>query len=280
MIPLNAVLLAAGYGTRLYPLTRDCPKALLPLGEAVLLDPMMDNLLAVPGLAKTVLVTNHRFAEGFRQWAAQRRRTLEIIDNGTATPQTRLGAVRDLLLALARVPSDEDVVVLGTDNLFTWSLAEFVEFAMAKRPAAVIALRPAASAEEATRCGVAELAADPSTRAGGPSLGMSPRGLHGRVIRFVEKPAVPPSMTVVLCVYYFPAPLRNRIRQFIQEGGNGDAPGYLIEWLVSREPVHGFMTGGAWFDIGTLETYQLAVQRWQRMRSSGSSQVRTRRRNA
>jgi NDP-sugar pyrophosphorylase family protein len=85
----------------------------------------------------------------------------------------------------------------------------------------------------------------------------------GRVTRCIEKPAVPPSLTVVLCVYYFPAPLRARIQDFIREGGNGDAPGYLIEWLVSREPVHGFMTGGEWFDIGTQETYQLAVQRWQ-----------------
>lgn len=259
---VSAVLLAAGYGTRLYPLTRDCPKALLPLGEAVLLDPVIENLLAVPGVTKAVLVTNHRFAGQFRHWAAQHRRPLEILDDGTATPQTRLGAVRDLLLALERLPSDEDVVVLGTDNLFTWSLAEFVKFATAKRPAAVIAVRPAASTEEATRCGVVESAGD------------------GRVTRFVEKPAVPPSMTVVLCVYYFPAPLRNRIRQFIQEGGNGDAPGYLIEWLVGREPVYGFMTGGEWFDIGTQDTYQRAVRRWQGMPPAGSSQGRTRRRGS
>jgi len=250
-MPLSAVLLAAGYGTRLYPLTQDCPKALLPLGDTVLLDPVMDNLLAVPGITKRVLVTNHRFAEQFRQWAAGRRQDLEILDNGTATPETRLGAVQDLLLALEHVPPDQDVVVLGTDNLFTWPLADFVSFARAKRPAAAIAVRQAPSVEEARRCGVVELAGD------------------GRVIRCVEKPTAPPSLTVVLCVYYFPAPLRARIQQFIQEGGNGDAPGFLIEWLVSREPVHGFMTAGEWFDIGTQDTYQLAVQRWSHPLSPG-----------
>ena len=245
---LTAILLAGGYATRLYPLTADRPKALLPLGEGVILDAVVKSLERIPGITQRLLVTNHRFAERFRQWAAGRRRDLEILDNGTATPQTRLGAVQDLLLALEHVPPDQDVVVLGTDNLFTWPLADFVAFARAKRPAATVAVRQADSLDEARRCGVVDLAAD------------------GRVTRCVEKPTAPPSLTVVLCVYYFPAPLRTRIQQFIREGGNGDAPGYLIEWLVSREPVHGFMTAGEWFDIGTQDTYQLAVQRWQEER--------------
>lgn len=243
---LSAILLAAGYGTRLYPLTEDCPKALLPLrnSHTVLLDPLMDNLSAVPGLGQVVLVTNHRFAGRFSQWAAERTRTLEILDDGTDTPQTRLGAVRDLLLAWERLPSDRDVVVLGTDNVFAWSLEDFATFARAKRPAATLAVRRAASPDEARRSGVIEMADD------------------GRVSRFVEKPAVPPSLIIGLCVYYFPSPLRQRIRQFIQEGGNGDAPGYVIEWLASRHPVYGFLTGGEWFDIGTKDAYEHAIQRW------------------
>ncbi|MBI3088389.1 MAG: nucleotidyltransferase family protein [Candidatus Omnitrophica bacterium] len=241
---LSAVLLAAGYGTRLYPLTKDRPKALLPLGDTVLLDPVMDALRAVPGLASMVLVSNHRFAEGFRQWRAQRGLALEVVDDGTDAPETRLGAIRDLLLGLARVPASHDALVLGTDNLFTWSLAEFVRVARTKRPAATVTLRQSPSRDEARRCAVVDVEPD------------------GRVRRYVEKPAEPFSSIVGLCVYYLPSSVRRRVQEFLDQGGQGDAPGYFIEWLVSREPVYGFLTAGEWFDVGTQASYQAAVQRW------------------
>jgi len=244
MTPLSAVLLAAGYGTRLYPLTTDRPKALLPLGHAVLLDPVMDNLRAVPGLTSLVLVTNHRFAEQFRRWQAQRGLTLEVVDDGTAAPEVRLGAIQDLLLGLARVPVAHDVLVLGTDNLFTWPLTEFVRAAEARRPAATTALRRAPSREEARRYAVVEL--DPD----------------GRVRRCAEKPAEPFSLLIGLCVYYLPAQIRHRVQDFLDQGGKGDAPGYFLEWLAAREPVYGVPTAGEWFDIGTPETYRQAVEQW------------------
>ena len=248
--PISAILLAAGYGTRLYPLTKNRPKALLPLGRGVVLDRILSGVQSVPGLSRVILVTNHRFVRQFAAWSQQRRAPLEVVDDGTATPETRLGAIRDLLLGLTRVEQHDDALVLGTDNLFTWSLVDFVAFAKTKRPAVTIALRTVRSRQEASRCAVVELNGD------------------GRLVHCVEKPAQPASLTVSLCVYYIPASSRGRLEEFVKRGGNADAPGYFVEWLVKQEAVYGFMTEGMWFDIGSQETYRRAVQQWRRLPSS------------
>ncbi len=241
---VGVVLLAAGYGTRLHPLTKDCPKALLPLGGGVVMDPMLEAVAGVPGVSKTILVSNHRFIEQFQAWQGKVSVTLELVDDGSVIPEQRLGAIRDLLLALSRIDPRDDVLVLGTDNLFTWSLDEFVAAAKAKRPSPTIAVYEVATFEEASQCGVVEM------------------DRQARVLRCVEKPRQPASKTVGLCVYYFPAPMRGRINEFITTGGNGDAPGYFVEWLVQREPVYGFVAGGEWYDIGTTAAYHEAVRRW------------------
>lgn len=254
-VPVSVVLLAAGYGTRLYPLTKDRPKALLPLGEEgrVVLDWIYSAVQALPGLARAVLVSNHRFVGQFEQWRNERQASVDILDDGTTSPQARLGAIPDLLLALSRVGRAEDVVVLGTDNLFTWSLAEFADFGRCRRPALSVALRVAASAEQAARCGVVE------------------QDRAGRLVRCVEKPAHPFSLTVSLCVYYIPVSCRGRLAEFLQAGGNGDAPGYFLEWVVPREPVYGFMTAGEWYDIGSLEAYRSVLARWPELARRGAA---------
>lgn len=241
---LSVILLAAGYGTRLYPLTEDRPKALLPLGQGVVLDQIVAGVEAVPALSHVVLVTNHRFAKSFEAWNRQQATPVELVDDGTATPQTRIGAIRDLLLGLTRIEPDADALVLGTDNVFTWSLADFAAFAKTKRPAMTVALHTVRSVEEATRCAVVELNPD------------------GRLMRCVEKPREPSSLTISLCVYYIPASCRGRLEEFVAQGGNVDAPGYFVAWLVSQEAVYGFLTQGEWCDIGSQEAYQHALQQW------------------
>ena len=246
---VSVVLLAGGYGTRLYPLTTHCPKALLPLHGGVVLDVIVETLRSIEGLSRIVLVTNHRFLKQFRAWHATRAVNLKIVDDGSTTPETRRGALPDLLLGLDQVGPRDDVLVLGTDNLFTWSLAKFVAFAKTKRPAATVALRKASSLQVARRCGVVKL------------------DRHGRVTECVEKPQHPPSLIIGLCVYYFPVPSRQRIREFVKRrAANLDAPGYFLEWLVTREPVYGCMTRGAWFDIGSPDAYHHVVRWWGRRR--------------
>ncbi len=256
---VSAILLAGGYGTRLYPLTKDCPKALLPIGERVVLDWIVENVSVVAGLSRMILVTNHRFAEQFEAWRSSRQMAqngvdLQFIDDGSSSPDTRLGAIRDLLLGMAEL-GHEDVLVLGTDNVFGWSLVDFASFAVTKRPAATVALQSVSSLEEARRYAVVELDA------------------AARLTRCVEKPAQPTSLTIALCVYYFPFPVRARLEEFLHTGGNVDAPGYFLEWLVQREPVCGFMTDGPWFDIGDQEAYEHAVQYWVSRSPSGTRHV-------
>src|SRR3989338_1705769 len=123
-MPGTAILLAAGYATRLYPLTKDRPKALLPLGSGVILDAVLQSMADATDIVKRVLVTNHRFAEQFRTWQAATRAPVEIIDDGTDTAQTRLGAIRDLELARTRGGAVGDLLVLGTDNLFGWPMRD------------------------------------------------------------------------------------------------------------------------------------------------------------
>ena len=241
---ISVVLLAAGYGTRLYPLTKERSKTLLPLGDGVVLDPILEAVAAVPRLSKTILVTNHRFAAQFHAWKPRRPFAFEVLDDGTATPETRLGAIRDFALALARIPAGDDVLVVGTDNLFSWPLTALIECAITKRPASTIAVGDVESWDVARQSGVVELAPD------------------GRVLRLVEKSPQPPSRTIAFCIYYFPVPVRAKIAGFLAEGGNSDAPGYLIEWLARQDTVYAYRTHGEWFDIGSQEAYRHAQARW------------------
>ena len=245
---ITAVLLAAGYATRLYPLTKDRPKALLSLDRGTILDAVVASLDRVPDLRARILVTNHRFAEQFREWQRVSANGVEILDDGTETAETRLGAIRDLELARKAAAPHDDLLVIGTDNLFQWSLADFVLAAQRYRPEPTIALWEAPSVDAATQFGVVE------------------RDVSFRITEFVEKSARPPSREVALCVYYFPAAMGGKFQQFLNEGGNADAPGYFIQWLVRHGVVYGVMMPGAWYDIGSLESYQAVVREWQQIR--------------
>jgi glucose-1-phosphate thymidylyltransferase len=244
-MPITVILLAAGYATRLYPLTKDRPKALLPFGSGVILDEVMRTVATVPDRRRSVLVTNHCFAEQFRSWQRERSALVTILDDGTQTPETRLGAIRNIELARTQADPSDDLLVIGTDNLFRWRLGDFVREAQRYRPAATVALWRAPSTDAATQFGVVV------------------RDATSRLTAFVEKSPQPPSREVALCVYYFPAAMHTSITRFLNEGGNPDAPGYFIAWLVGQVPVYGVLESGAWYDIGSLASYETAQREWQ-----------------
>ena len=241
---VTAVLLAAGYATRLYPLTKDRPKALLPLAGGTILDAVVRSLEDVPHLRKRLLVTNSRFAGHFREWQRARKAAVEILDDGTQTVETRLGAIRDLALARASTDAADDLLVVGTDNLFHWSLGEFAAAAQRHRPHPSLALWTAPSKDSATQFGVVI------------------RDAETRVTAFVEKSPQPPSAEVALCVYYFPGEMCGRIQEFLASGGNADAPGYFLKWLSEHGRVYGLMMPGPWYDIGSLESYEAVKREW------------------
>jgi len=243
-MPVTAILLAAGYSTRLYPLTRHRPKALLPLREGAILDTVIASLAGVPRLRRRILVTNHRYAAQFRRWRAQRGTDIDILDDGTDHPDTRLGAVRDLELARTRRKVRDDLLVVGTDNLFSWSMKDFVAGARRHRPWASVALGRASSTRAARQ------------------LGVVTRNRVGRLTAFDEKPTRPRSTAVALCVYFFPKPMHAQIRTFLKSGGNPDAPGHFVQWLVRTSTIYGVPMAGSWYDIGTRESYHQACRRW------------------
>ncbi len=253
---ITAIFLAAGYATRLYPLTKDRPKTLLPLGKGVILDEALRAVQGVPGVTQRVLVTNHVFAAQFRAWRRARRANVRILDDGTSTPQTRLGAIRDLDLAWRCSASRSDLLVLGTDNLFTWPLADFVARARRHSPEPSVALWKAPSKAAVSQFGVVT------------------RDRASRLTGFAEKSSHPPSTDVALCVYYFPSAMCGTIRQFLASGGNADAPGYFIQWLARTGTVYGIPMRGMWYDIGTFESYQTVVTAWRHQAPARSARTR------
>jgi glucose-1-phosphate thymidylyltransferase len=234
---VKAVVLAAGYATRLYPLTLDRPKALLPVGGRPMLDHLMGRLEAVEGLDEVYVVTNAKFADAFRDWAAGRGGSpaVRVVDDCTSDEESRLGAIGDLDLTIREAALDDDLLVLAGDNLFSESIAPFPAFALEK---------------------------------GGPALGAYDVGdfdairsyavieLDGddRVIRLEEKPEEPRSTLAGIALYFYPRSALGLVREYLDDGNNPDQPGRLVQWLYPRTPVYGWRVPGRWFDVGSKET--------------------------
>ena len=242
---MRAVVLAAGYATRLYPLTRDRAKPLLPVGGVTILDRLV-TALAGAGVEEIAVVANHRFAPQFEEWraAAPARAAVQILDDGTTSEENRLGAVGDLRFALGRIGVASDLVVAAADNLFGFSLASFVEF-FRRAGTDCITVRREPDPARLARTGVVEI--DPSSR----------------VLRFEEKPARPRSTYASPPLYAFTRATLPLVPEYLASGGNPDAPGHFIAWLCPRRPVHAFVFEGEVFDIGTLESYRALCRRFE-----------------
>ena len=240
---MKCILLAAGYATRLYPLTQDRPKALLPIGGGSILDFLIAKISAVPVIEHVYLVTNARFYPQFVAWAdiTANADRVTILNDGTLNNEDRLGAIADLQFAISQATIADDVLVLAADNLFDFALTDFVSFfeRVGENCITVHALHDQAALQ---RTGVVEL--DDSARVTG----------------FEEKPLLPKSCWAVPPFYLFRQDSLPLIGQYLQEGNPPDAPGNLIPWLVQRRPVYAFQFQGNRYDIGTLESYHHAIR--------------------
>lgn len=241
---MKVIILAAGYATRLYPLTLTRPKPLLPVAGKPMIDYVLDNLSPVAGLDRALVVTNARFADAFQSWAEQRRRvpapfTLSIVNDGSTDDTNKLGAIGDLHLVLTREQIDDDVIVVAGDNLFSKTLEGFGQFCRQKK-APVLAVYDVESLEEVKKHSVVSLDSE------------------SRIVRFEEKPSKPPSTLAGIALYFYPRSALPFISQYVTDGNNPDQPGRLVQWLYPRTAVFGWPLPGIWYDIGSKETLEEA----------------------
>ena len=236
---MKALLLAAGYATRLYPLTKNFPKPLLEVAGKTIMDRILEKIEAVDEIDTVYIVTNHVFRSHFNQWAAgaNTAKKLKVIDDGTSTNETRLGAVGDIRLVLDKEQVQDDLMILAGDNLFDFALPDFVRFFMSSSNDC-ISCHVIDDIERIKRTGVVEL------------------DEKGKVVGFQEKPAEPRSNLGVPPFYIYRRETLPLIGQFLDEGNNGDAPGHFIPWLLSRRSVSAYRFEGTRYDIGTLESYE------------------------
>lgn len=236
---MKAIVLAAGYAMRLYPLTRDKPKALLEIGGRFMLDYLMDEIASIPEIDEAILVTNSRFYGQFADWAAGREipgLSVRVLDDGTDTNENRLGAIGDFEYAIQKAKIDDNVLVAAADNLFTFRLDDFVA-SFRKSGKDTLLAKAMGETEELKRFAIATL------------------DQNGRVIDLVEKPEHPPTDIAVYALYLYRRDTLPLVGQYLDEGSNPDAPGHFPEWLYKRRDVRAYLFAGTCVDIGTPDAY-------------------------
>ena len=242
---MKNIVIAAGYATRLGELTKNFPKPLLKIGNNTILGRMLDDIDTIDDITEHIIITNHRFAPIFNEWKATTHYTkpITIVDDGTETNDTRLGAVCDLLFAMDKLHIDDDLLVVAADNLLFFSFREFVDYAKAKGTSCIMC-HEQPSVEKLQRTGVVELDID------------------NRVLNMEEKPQMPKSHWAVPPFYIYTQSDLDLVRNAVDNGCGKDAPGNLAHYMVSHTTMHAWPMTASRFDIGSLDTYNEAVRRF------------------
>ena len=240
---MKCLILAAGYATRLYPLTENFPKPLLKVQDKTILDWLVDDIDGAGLVDEYIVISNHKFARHFQEWAAGKRQKITVVDDGTSTNETRLGAVCDIRFAVDSLGLTGDMLVIAGDNVLDFSLQHFVRYADKKQTSCVMRFEEL-SDERLHKCGVLEI--DDSDR----------------IVSMEEKPAQPKSHWVCPPFYYYTAEDAARIPAAIADGCGTDAPGSFIAWLCRHTSVHAMEMPGRRYDIGNLQSYEEVQQQY------------------
>ena len=240
---MKNIVIAAGYATRLGELTRNFPKPLLKIGESTILGRMLDDIDRIPDIDEHIIITNHRFAHIFEEWASQQSysKPLTIVDDGTSDNETRLGAVCDLLFAMDKLSINDDMLVVAADNILMFSFREFVDFAKSKG-ASCIMCHEQPSIERLQRTGVVVLDDD------------------CKVLDMEEKPQLPKSHWAVPPFYIYLRKDLDLVRHSVENGCGKDAPGNLAHYMVDNTVMYAWPMSAGRFDIGSLDSYEEAMK--------------------
>lgn len=248
---MQVLILAAGYGTRLYPLTKDTPKPLLPCNGKPIINYLLDKVKGFSGLRDITVITNDRFTKHFEQWKNAERKfpvPIRVVNDGTTTPENRLGAMGDINFVLQKNLVTEDLLVMGGDNLFDYALDGYVDFCQKVSPQATIGLYDIKDKDWAKSFGVVEVDSEK------------------KIVSFEEKPKIPKSTLIAMCLYYIPKDSFNFISAYLKSAKSADTTGEYIRWLSQQTPVYGFKFDGKWYDIGSLEAYNEAQEDFKQMK--------------
>lgn len=241
---MKCLILAAGYATRLYPLTKNFPKPLLDVGGKTILDWLIDDVAASGKIDEYAVVTNHKFACHFEKWASGRSEKITVVDDGTTANETRLGAVRDIQYALEKTGFEDDIIIMAGDNLLDFSLIKFIEYAIAAGTSCIMRYYEPSEAK-LHRCGVVEV------------------DEHDLILSMEEKPAVPRSHWCCPPFYFYRRQDVARIPEGMAAGCGIDAPGSFVAWLATKVPIRAMEMPGHRYDIGTLDSYKAAQATYQ-----------------
>lgn len=233
---MKCLILAAGYATRLYPLTENFPKPLLDVGGKTILDWLVDDIDSCGCVDEYVVISNHKFAHHFDAWAKTKAQKITVLDDGTESNETRLGAVKDIEFAIDTLRLTGDMLVIAGDNVLDFSLTKFIAYAEEKQTSCIMRYYEA-SEQKLRKCGVVQVDENDNI------LGME------------EKPAEPKSHWCCPPFYYYTAEDAGLVKKGIESGCGTDAPGSYIAWLCTQTKVHAMEMPGSRYDVGNLESY-------------------------
>lgn len=236
---MKIIILAAGYATRLYPLTINFPKCLLTVGGKTILDTLCDKFSTLPDVEEIIIVTNAKFSEALMNWKQKTKISIPVtvLNDETTSNETRLGAIGDFSLCLKKFGSQSDVLLVASDNLFEEGFDGFYQFCKKHPTDVTVALYDIKDARlAAKRLGVLEI--DQKTQ---------------EVTNIEEKPESPRSSLIGMGVYFFPATTLPLVTDYLSQKDPPDAPGFYVRWLLGRVKIYGYLFSGLWFDIGTIE---------------------------
>lgn len=240
---MKVLLLAAGYATRLYPLTLDTPKPLLPVAGKIVMGYIFDLIEPLKEVDEVFIVTNEKFYRNFEDWKKgfKSSKKITVIDDGTTSNEARLGATGDIEFVIEKKNIKDDLLVLAGDNLFKADLSIFTKFCASKRPSVTIGLYDIKDLILAKNYGIVSV------------------DKNNKVIDFKEKPASPTSTLAAMCLYFFPKEQLDIMKTYRGMDTAKDAPGYFLEWLYKRESVFGYVfKDKKWFDIGDKKSLEEA----------------------
>lgn len=238
------LILAAGYATRLYPLTKNKAKALLPVQGRPIIDYIVDEMLTMPDLKQVVVVSNHRFAKDFEEWAQTRPAdNIVVVDDKTTSDEDKLGAIGDMQYVIEQLKIDDDFFVIAGDTLFTYSLKDCWDAFKEYDEDMILAGVPDES-EDLRRFAIATVDEE------------------GTLTSLVEKPEHPASNLAVYATYFYKASTLPLIKEYLAEGNSPDSPGNFPAWLYKRKPVKLYRFEGTCVDIGTPEAYEAVNREW------------------